>query len=172
MYLVIVFPVWYSCRQTIKTSVVICVMAWALSALYPITVFFSSIDVVQTIDIVFFFLPLPLLIFFLVGTLKALSAIISVPADEKRRIVGTLVLVLLIYTLLFLPYTILTVLNRLKIDNSHIETLWGLSIGFLRLSPLADLVLYIFMKKGAVDKLLASVCCCRMESNDVISIPV
>ncbi|XP_035859483.1 LOW QUALITY PROTEIN: mas-related G-protein coupled receptor member X4-like [Sander lucioperca] len=168
-YLVIVFPVWYRCRRTMKTTVVICVMAWALSALHPIAQCFSFIEI-KTIDIVFLLFPLPPLIFFLVGTLKALSASISVQADEKRRIVGTLVLVLLIYMLLFLPNTILTVLNKLKVDTSHI--LVSLSHVFVRLSPLADLVLYIFMKKGAVDKLLASVCCCRMESNDVISVSV
>ncbi|KAF1387324.1 hypothetical protein PFLUV_G00104250 [Perca fluviatilis] len=113
-YLVIVFPVWYRCRRTIKTSVVICVMAWALSAFHPIAQCFSFNNIMKTIDIVFLLLPLPPLIFFLVGTLKALSTSISVPADEKRRIVGTLVLVLLIYTLLFLPNTILAVLNRME----------------------------------------------------------
>ncbi|KAF1375409.1 hypothetical protein PFLUV_G00219840 [Perca fluviatilis] len=161
-YLVIACPLWYHFRRNIKISVVVCVLVWIISLAIGSTFvfgYFSEIPV--TILAIFFLLPLPLLIFFLVGTLKALSASISVPADEKRRILAMLVLVLLIYTLLFLP----------RIIRFHIVdmTLYILSYVFLKLSPLADLVLYVFMRKGAIDKLLASVCCCRMDSNDVSS---
>ncbi|KAI3363505.1 hypothetical protein L3Q82_012105 [Scortum barcoo] len=65
--------------------------------LYFVDVFY------YTVFAIFLLLPLPLFIFFLGGTLRALSASQSVPSDEKRRIVGCLVLVMLIYTLLFLP---------------------------------------------------------------------
>ncbi|XP_028458769.1 G-protein coupled receptor 4-like [Perca flavescens] len=159
-YLVIACPLWYRFRRTIKISVVVCVLIWIISLAIGSTFvfgYFSKIPV--TILAIFFLLPLPLLIFFLVGTLKALSASISVPADEKRRIVAMLVLVLVIYTLLFLPRTI-----RFHIVDM---TLYILSYVFIKLSPLADLVLYVFMRKGAIDKLLNSVCCCRMDSNDV-----
>lgn len=163
-YLVIAHPLWYRFRRTIKSSVAVCVLVWILSLLCVVLYYvFAGNGVANIISAVFLLLPFPLLIFFLVGTLKALSASISVPSDEKRRIVGILVLVLLIYTLLFLPRII-----RYLEANSN-TTLNYLSHMFLRLNPFADLFLYVFMRKGFIDKLLASVCCCRMDSNDISS---
>ncbi|XP_045921186.1 G-protein coupled receptor 4-like [Micropterus dolomieu] len=160
-YLVIAHPLWYRCRRTIKTSVVVCVLVWVLTPPFLVISWFYSVN--PNILAVLLLLPFPLLIFSLVGTLKALSASISVPSDGKRRIVGILVLVLLIYTLLFLP-SIILILHR-----KYVPTLNSLSLIFLRLSPLADLCLYVLMRKGFIDKLLASVCCCRMDSNDISS---
>ncbi|KAL7383946.1 hypothetical protein ABVT39_021275 [Epinephelus coioides] len=164
-YLVIACPLWYRFRRTIKVSVLVCVVVWVLPAvIYSLLLIGrKSIPVIG----ILLLLPLPLFIFFLGGTLKALSASISVHSDEKRRIVGMLVLVLLIYTLLFLPTIILSlaqgssVINKRKLNN--------LSLTFVQFSPLADLFLYIFMRKGTIDKLLASVCCCRMDSDDISS---
>ncbi|XP_045921163.1 G-protein coupled receptor 4-like [Micropterus dolomieu] len=166
-YLFIAHPLWYRFRRTIKTSVVVCVLVWVLSLVcFFLYNFFPENVGTDTISAVLLLLPFPLFIFFLVGTLKALSASISVPSDEKRRIVGILVLVLLIYTLLFLP----SIIWYLEVDYD--ETLDSLSLIFVKFSPLADLVLYVFMRKGIIDKLLASVCCCRMNSKDISSPPV
>ncbi|XP_049927640.1 ovarian cancer G-protein coupled receptor 1-like [Epinephelus moara] len=163
-YLVIACPLWYRFKRTIKISVLVCVVVWLLPALCFLTVSFCSYDRIKDITFaIFCLLPLPLLIFFLGGTLRALSASNAVPSDEKRRIVAMLVLVLLIYTLLFLPMIIWLVTKGARMNNF----LTKMSFTFVRLSPLADLVLYVFMKKGAIDKLLASVCCCRMDNNDV-----
>ncbi|XP_038588722.1 G-protein coupled receptor 4-like [Micropterus salmoides] len=167
-YLVIVHPLWYRFRRTIKTSVALCAVVWVQPFVFIFA--FSFIDQAQMAIVIYLLLPFPLLIFFLVGTFKALSASISVSSDEKRRIVGILVLVLLIYTLLFLPI----ILNFLKLCiynmyDIYEDILTTLSLIFVRFSPLADLVLYVFMRKGTVDKLLASVCCCRMDSNDISS---
>ncbi|XP_051236598.1 G-protein coupled receptor 4-like [Dicentrarchus labrax] len=164
-YLVITFPLWYRFRRTIKTSVVVCIVVWVIPLFVNLP--FISLDDVNVEFIicgVFLLLPFPLLIFFLGGTLKALSAS-RVPSDEKRRIVGVLVLVLLIYTLLFLP----SIIRLLTEETRRCFTLDIVSSVFLWLNPLADLVLYVFMRKGTIDKLLASVCCCRMDSNDISS---
>ncbi|XP_049456158.1 G-protein coupled receptor 4-like isoform X2 [Epinephelus fuscoguttatus] len=164
-YLVIACPLWYRFRRTIKVSVLVCVLVWAL----PAVIFYLLITGRNSVTIggILLLLPLPLFIFFLGGTLKALSASISVHSDEKRRIVGMLVLVLLIYTLLFLPSIILF----LAWGSSDIDerNLYNLSLTFVQFSPLADLFLYIFMRKGTIDKLLASVCCRRMDSDDISS---
>ncbi|XP_073337572.1 uncharacterized protein [Pagrus major] len=156
-YLVIACPLWYRFRHTIKFSVVLCGMVWVLSPVSFFTLLaLGGVNSSVIIGALLFF-PLPLFIFFLGGTLKALSAS-RVPSDEKRRIVGILVLVLLIYTLLFLPAIIWFMAES--------YSLFYLSTVFLWLSPLADLFLYVFMKKGIIDKLLDFVCCCRMDSND------
>jgi len=111
----------------------------------------------------FLLIPFPLLLFFLGGTLKALSAARSVPADEKRRVVATLVLVLFIYTLLFLPRIIFSLAKEFRKYRSF-ELVTIIPVYF---SPLADLVLYVFMKKGICDKLLAFLCCCKMDRDDI-----
>lgn len=162
-YLLITWPLWYRFRRTIKISLVVCVIVWTLPLVFVLPLYFGVEFVVfQIISAIFLLAPFPLLIFFLVGTLKALSAAISVPSDEKRRIVGMLVLVLLIYTLLFLP----TVIVFLVEEAGNHDTYYNLCLMLLRFSPLADLILYVFMRKGVIDKLLASLCCCRMDSDD------
>ncbi|KAK2824650.1 hypothetical protein Q5P01_021825 [Channa striata] len=133
------------------------------SCLLLSTFFLPHLEVIRIIAGVYLLVPFPLFIFSLCGTLKALSAASRVPPDEKRRIVAMLVLVLLIYTLLFMP-SIIGFLAANTRNNIHFTFL---PLIFLFFSPLADSFLYVLLRKGAVDKVLASVCCCRMESNDV-----
>ncbi|KAG8000342.1 G-protein coupled receptor 4, partial [Nibea albiflora] len=156
-YLVVAWPLWYRFRRTIKSSVVVCVVVWIFSLVCLLN-FIFVIRYEFTIPVLLL-LPFPLLIFFMGGTLKALSAS-RIPVNEKRRIVGVLVLVLLIYTLLFMPRII-----WLLSDKGAPLAKYVVSYLFLRLNPLADLFLYVFMRKGVIDKVLSSVCCCRMDSN-------
>ncbi|XP_072247625.1 P2Y purinoceptor 8-like [Leuresthes tenuis] len=154
-YLLITQPLWYRFRRNIKTSLKLCVVVWILPLVYVLPLYFDvDFYVRETIFVVVFLLPLPLFIFFLVGTLKALSAARSVPADEKRRIVAILIVVLLIYTLLFLPSIIWSLVVEAR-ENRIFHTMASL---LLKLSPLADLTMYVFIRKGIIDKLLASMC--------------
>ncbi|KAF3707886.1 G-protein coupled receptor 4 G-protein coupled receptor 19 [Channa argus] len=170
-YLVIACPLWYRFRRTIKISVVVCVVVWAFALVYLLSVYFSyssDFSGAELVFDVFFLVPFPLLIFFLGGTLRALSAGNRIPSDEKRRIVALVVLVLLIYTLLFLP----TIIWSLADKATAKDLLSELSATFVQMSPLADSFLYVFLRKGAADKLLISLCCCRMNSNDIGTVAV
>ncbi|XP_061601146.1 ovarian cancer G-protein coupled receptor 1-like [Cololabis saira] len=158
-YLVIAQPVWYRFRRNIKIPVVVCVVVWTLPLIYLIPVYFQlDFQVEATIFAVYLLLPLPLFVLSLVGTLRALSLARRVPADEKRRIVAILVVVLLIYIVLFLPTTIWFLREELRKNILYFH----LTHTFLAISPLADCTLYIFIRKSAIDELLASLCCCKM----------
>ncbi|XP_028279806.1 proteinase-activated receptor 2-like [Parambassis ranga] len=158
-YLVIAHPLWYRYRRTIKSSVIVSIVVWILP---PVYIILSSLgeNVTAAMLSVFLLLPFPLFMFFLVGTLKALSSARSVPSDEKRRIVAILVVVLLIYTLLFLPHIIYLLVEEIR---GYIFGVVCFSLH--QLSPLADLTMYLFIRKGAIDNLLSSLCCDRMDSD-------
>ncbi|XP_041866836.1 mas-related G-protein coupled receptor member A6-like [Melanotaenia boesemani] len=165
-YLVITRPLWYRLRRNIKTSVIVCVVIWLLPLLF-FPIFFFAYNYTETAVASFLLLPFPLFCFFLAGTVKALSAAISISADEKRRVVAVLVLVLLIYTLLFLPRIIYSLAKKYRHDPTF-ELVTIIPVYFSPLADLflADLFLNVFMRKGVCDRLLAALCCCKMDQDD------
>ncbi|XP_035982741.1 G-protein coupled receptor 4-like [Fundulus heteroclitus] len=167
-YLVIAKPLWYRFRRNIKTYVVVCVVVWTLPLSVLLTVYLTrEYDTAkifyQTIVPSLALLPFPLFIFFLVGTIKALSAALSVPAEEKRRIVAIQVVVLLIYSLLFLPIISKLLSKEFKLIH------YLLFLAGIYLSPLADPTLYLLTRKSFLDTFLASLCSCKASDNQEMS---
>nr|XP_013879695.1 PREDICTED: mas-related G-protein coupled receptor member B5-like [Austrofundulus limnaeus] len=114
-YLVIAKPLWYRFRRNIKAALALCVGVWAGILVLRLIVYLVGFGTGRIITAVFLLAPFPFFVFFLAGTLKALSAA-KVPVDEKRRVVAILVLVLLIYTLLFLPIIVFCLVKEAR-DN-------------------------------------------------------
>ncbi|KAM4600246.1 G-protein coupled receptor 4-like [Fundulus diaphanus] len=166
-YLVIAKPLWYRFRRNIKTYVVVCAVVWTLPFPVLLTLVLTTDPTTKTICQAilpcFLLLPFPFFIFCLVGTIKALSGALSVPAEEKRRIVAIQVVVLLIYTLLFPPM----ISFLLSTDFKLIPYL--LFLVCLCLSPLADTTLYLLSRKSFLDKFLASLCSCKASDNQEMS---
>ncbi|KAM4599533.1 uncharacterized protein V3H82_005535 [Fundulus diaphanus] len=163
-YLVIAKPLWYRFRRNIKTYVVVCVVVWTLSLPVLLTLLLAN-DPWMFLTILAYMLPLPFpfFIFCLVGTIKALSGALSVPAEEKRRIVAIQVVVLLIYSLIFLPIIIYILSEEFKLIP------YLLLFVCLYLSPLADTTLYLLTRKSFLDKFLASLCSCKASDNQEMS---
>ncbi|XP_056251609.1 proteinase-activated receptor 2-like [Seriola aureovittata] len=153
-YMVIAFPE-QNCIRRAGTSVFVCVAIWVLCFI----IIFFGLYMVR-----FFFLPyltlvpFPLFIACLALTLRALPAATSVPAEEKRRTVGVLVLLLVNYTLLILPSIIIMIV---MFPNPF--DFPGVVLPLIQLSAFPDLILVVLMREGPVDKLLARLCCCRTD---------
>lgn len=159
-YCFIACPLLDCLRQT-KGSVLVCVLVWVLCS---VSVASAIISDAYGRFIIYATLPAPLVIFCLAGTLKALPAATSVSTEEKRRIVGTLVLLLLNYVLINLPAVILLTLS-LEPHFPDTPIYYIIGILFL-LSLFLDFILFAFMLKEPIERLLAHLCCCSMESNN------
>ncbi|KAL3971700.1 carboxypeptidase N regulatory subunit [Sarotherodon galilaeus] len=159
-YCFIACPLLDCLRQT-EGSLLVCVLVWPF-CIVSVALAVFLYEYVRLI--IYAALPAPLFIFCIAGTLKALPAATSVPTEEKRRIVGTLVLLLLNYFLINLPAVTLLTLNLyLRFPETLIDFI---IISLFLFSSLLDFILFAFMCKGPIDRLLARLCCCSMERNN------
>lgn len=145
-----------NCIRQTKGSLLVSVLVWILCVITaPLCIVLNQHFL---ITILVFNLS-PLLIFSFAWTLRALPSATSVPTDEKRRVLGTLVVLLLNHFLMIFPMAVCyTLMFKYRIDFPYSV------ISLFLLSPFMDLVLFIFMRKGPIDRLLAHLCCCGMDN--------
>ncbi|XP_036403082.1 G-protein coupled receptor 4-like, partial [Megalops cyprinoides] len=167
-YLVIVHPLWYRCRRTVRISVLISLVAWVSPFILALLGGIASYCSGHTENIyltlfIFLISPFPLLVFFLVATWRALSRSTSVPVTERKRILWILLLILGNYAVLFFPIILYTLIESV-LSNHKFNLLLLNNIGsaLLFISPLMDPLLYIFMRKDANDTLKVLPCCQRL----------
>uniref|UniRef100_A0A3Q4GS83 G-protein coupled receptors family 1 profile domain-containing protein n=1 Tax=Neolamprologus brichardi TaxID=32507 RepID=A0A3Q4GS83_NEOBR len=133
-----------ACFRQIKRSLLVSALVWAfcIITVVPATVFEQFI-----IPPIFALLPAPLFIVCLAGTIKALRAATSVPTEEKRRTVGTLVLLLFNYCLMMVQIWIVWCFLSRACGPSpfHCCSIETVVFSLFPLSPFLDLILFVFM---------------------------
>lgn len=152
-YFFIACPLLDFIRKT-KTSVLVCLLVWTLCVFScPLGVLLEQSERI----FIFALFPAPLFICCLAGTLRSLPDATSVPSEEKQRIIGTLVLLLVSYCLIIIPTIILIVLEP-YLFNSYFISIFSL------LNSFEILILFVIMCRSPVENLLACLCCCSRSS--------
>ncbi|XP_027863795.1 uncharacterized protein LOC114138608 [Xiphophorus couchianus] len=144
-------------RQT-KYSLIICVSVWVFCmGLFPLLVIFRYFSVI------FVFALIPSIIFLLcpLGAFISLPRAASGSPEGKRRIIATFVLLLINYSVTIVPPVSFLTFSSYYY-YMYEETQFFVTL-FL-LSPFMDLLLFVFLREGPVDQLLACFCCCKMET--------
>lgn len=142
------------CIRQAEGSVLVSVLVWTVCI---ITVTFGH----QYMGLIDAFFPGLVFIYCLAGMFCILPAATSVPTDEKQRVTGTLVVLLLNYFLMIFPMNIWRILafQSFGLEDVVWTSYW--------LSPFVDLILLVFMRKGRIDKLLSCLCCCIKDNSAV-----
>ncbi|XP_041920769.1 uracil nucleotide/cysteinyl leukotriene receptor-like [Alosa sapidissima] len=169
-YGMIAHPVWYRSLHTIRTSVIVSVTVWVI---LPIIVIITGLYTPHVVlsELLVMLLPYPWMIFFFVGTWRALSRNTSVPRHEQRRIMRTLALVLSIYTVLFLPYVMVEIDIYYPFVNNRTSWIYLVEFAYflIALNPLFDFILYLFMRRDAKDIFRSLFCFCKRHEDERVT---
>ncbi|XP_077083453.1 uncharacterized protein LOC143736697 [Siphateles boraxobius] len=167
------YPVWYRLHHTCKNSVLICLMVWAISCGYMvidvIIALKGNVELAFLLNVFLFLLPYPLVVFSFVGSWRALSHSVAVTPDEQKRILRILALVLFNYTVLFLPTIVQNAIFAISFESGisgYYDCFRSVSGIMLYLNPLADSLLYVFIRKDA-NSMLRYLCCKKVHENQV-----
>uniref|UniRef100_A0A8C1GTU2 G-protein coupled receptors family 1 profile domain-containing protein n=1 Tax=Cyprinus carpio TaxID=7962 RepID=A0A8C1GTU2_CYPCA len=157
-YIMIKYPVWYRLHNTSKNLALICLLVWAIpSGIIVIDVIVAlkgKVGHAFILSVFVLLMPYPLVLFSFVGSWKALSNSVSITPNEQKRILRILALVLFNYTVLFLPSII-----------QNIIIMFSFELGILvYLNPLADSLLYVFLRRDA-NSMFRCLCCEKLQEN-------
>ncbi|XP_032408736.1 uncharacterized protein LOC116712939 [Xiphophorus hellerii] len=150
-YFLISWPQLLFIRQT-KGYVIFCVLIWLFAIfLFPLFMMYSQ----YIFFMVFPLIPTPVFFFCVARTPKFLPAATSLTTEEKCRIVATLILLLIVHIFMILPLSVYYI--NPYFHESYVK--FNSSLILFLFSPFMDLILFVFMCKGLVDKLLMCFSC-------------
>ncbi|KAK9979004.1 hypothetical protein ABG768_012451 [Culter alburnus] len=166
-YLLVSHPIWYKSHHSLKVSCVVSVIIWFVPLIFA-DIDFDSLYFGFVKRSIGYFIPYPIIILCFVGTRRGLSHAISLTSLKRQLILGSLFLVLLTYTFLILPNVILGFI--VKIDPNMWKSLLFIRVYYffrflMYLNPLADCLLYLFMRPDAGDLMKSVRCCCRTDTH-------
>ncbi|XP_051736217.1 G-protein coupled receptor 4-like [Ctenopharyngodon idella] len=165
-YLLVSHPIWYKSHHSLKVSCVISVIIWFVPLIFADinSDYLYSNYMLRSIGC---FIPCPIIILCFVGTRRGLSHAISLTSLKRQLILGSLFLVLLTYSFLILPYVILRFIDAIfpkLADSLLFVKVSSFFKNLLYLNPLADCLLYLFMRPDAGDLMKFDHCCCRTDT--------
>ncbi|XP_067307609.1 G-protein coupled receptor 4 [Pseudorasbora parva] len=154
-YLLVSHPIWYESCHLLKVCCVISVLIWFVPLIFadlnsdwllkPLPRSIASL------------IPYPIIVLCFIGTCRGLSHATSFTPLNHKLILGSLFLLLVTYTLLILPFVILNLIRDIFSTNFRFYL-----FKFLRyLKPLADCLLYLFLRPDVGDLLTCVQCCSR-----------
>lgn len=174
-YVMITYPIWYRFHHSLKYSFPLCLLVWTIPVfgvwIIWILVFKKLLEYAFFLSVIPFLVPYPLVVFCFVGSWRALSHSVSVTPEEQKRILWILALVLFNYTVLFLPSIVQCIFFAMSVENgqnSQLDYLQAVPGILMYLNPLADCLLYVFMRKDA-NSILRLLCCKKLSENQVQS---
>lgn len=163
-YILVSHPHWYRSHHSVKMSCFVSFIIW----LVPLT--FTNIEQHEIFTMfsqcLACFIPYSVILLCFVGTWRGLSHAISLTSHKRKLILGSLSLVLLNYTFLILPLSITSLcLMVLEHPPPFALKVYLFCHCLLYLNPLADCLLYLFMRSD-VDNIMKSLyyCCSSPES--------
>ncbi|XP_058627112.1 mas-related G-protein coupled receptor member A5-like [Onychostoma macrolepis] len=164
-YLLVSHPIWYRSHQSLKLSCFISVIVWfvplIIAKVKPPRIFFEDLD-----WCIVCLIPYIIIILCFAGTCRGLSRSISLTALQRKLILGSLFLVLLTYTLLILPFVIMLLIQPFCSNDNFVEKCIYCAEMLMYVNPLADCLLYLFMRPDVRNMMKSVRCCCRRQRSN------
>lgn len=169
-YIMIAHAIWYRTVREVRTKICVSVAIYRFSTILAIIHYFFAAHVG-----VFYFLscflivPYILIMFVSVGTWRALSRSF-LPRNDPRRILAVLAVILVTYTICFLPLNLnflLLVSSNFNFDNMGLIRVTTSVRILTTLNPLFDLILYVLIRPDGTDLCNTVFCwlCKRQRGN-------
>ncbi|XP_057206551.1 psychosine receptor-like [Triplophysa rosa] len=138
-YLLIAHPIWYRSHRPVKSLLCTSLIGWFLSLIFAHSWLFT-VYLVIIIPLIYYIV----IIFCFAGAYRALSHSQSVTSIKRQLVMASLFFVLLSYTFSTLTLSISFLLSLITYNLTYY--IYKLAVILNMLNPIADCVLYVFMR--------------------------